>query len=149
MTDILAYLVENYHDFSSHPKPDDLALKLSAVGFEGLHISVALDRLARLKELPAAEFAGDSRSPRICVIGEQQKLGVECQSFISFHKSAGVITPPLRGLIIKRGMALQDDPVRLGKFKIVVLMVLWSREQSLEPLIAEELLNETEPERLH
>lgn len=149
MIDILVYLFENYHDFSSHPKPDDLARKLSVVGFEGQEISGALDWLAGLKKLPSAEFACDVRSLRIYSIGEQQKLGVECLSFIIFLESAGVITPALREGIIERGMALDDDPVPLGKFKIIVLMVLWSREQSLEPLIVEELLYEADPERFH
>lgn len=149
MIDILVYLFENFHDFSSHPKPDDLARKLSVVGFEGQEISVALNWLAGLKKLPTTEFACDTRSLRIYAIGEQQKLGVECLSFIIFLEDAGVITPALRELIIERGMALQDDPVPLGKFKIIVLMVLWRREQSLEPLIVEELLYEADPERLH
>lgn len=88
--------------------------------------------------MPTTEFACDIRSLRIYSVGEQQELGVECLSIIIFLETAGVITPALRELIIERGIALQDDPVPLGKFKIIVLMVLWSLEQSLEPLIIEE-----------
>ena len=86
---------------------------------------------------------------RIYSAGEQQKLGTDCLSFIIFLESAGVITPALRELIIERGMILDDDPVPLAKFKIIVLMVLWSREQGLEPLIIEELLFEADPEQRH
>jgi len=149
MIDILVYLFENYHDFSSHPKSGDLARKLSALGFESGEISAALDWLTGLNNFPTSEFVCGIRSLRIYSVSEQQKLGVECLSFIIFLESAGLITPALRELIIERGMILEDDPVPLAKFKIIVLMVLWSREQDLEPLIVEELLYEADPERLH
>ena len=42
MIDILVYLFENYQDLSTHPKPDALARKLSAIGFEDEDISLAL-----------------------------------------------------------------------------------------------------------
>jgi Smg protein len=149
MIDILVYLFENYHDFSSHPKPDALARKLNAVGFESGEVSVALGWLAGLKNASIPEFFCNSHSLRIYSAGEQNKLGVECLSFISFLETAEIITPALRELIIERGMILDDAPVPLSKFKIIVLMVLWSREQGLEPLIVEELLFEADPERMH
>jgi len=149
MIDILVYLFENYYDFTAHPKPDALARKLTAVGFEEGEISIALDWLEGLKTARVAEFASDRRAVRIYTDDEQQKLGVDCLNFIVFLEQAGVITPTLRELIVERGMSLEDDPVPLAKFKIIVLMVLWSREQDLEPLIVEELLYDTDPELLH
>ena len=44
---------------------------------------------------------------------------------------------------------LADEVVSLDKLKIVVLMVLWSQEQTLEPLIIEELLNVDNDALLH
>jgi Smg protein len=149
MIDVLVYLFENFHDFSSHPKADALARKLSVVGFEGKEISTALEWLQGLKSSPKAELGCDDRSLRVYTPGEQLKLGADCLSFVIFLESAGLITPALRELIIERGMVLEDDPIPLAKFKIIVLMVLWSREQGLEPLIVEELLYAAEPERLH
>jgi Smg protein len=149
MIDILVYLFENYYDFTAHPKPDALARKLSAVGFEEEEISVALDWLNGLKTARVAEFASDRRAVRIYTDDEQQKLGVDCLNFVVFLELAGVITPALRELIVERGMSLEDDPVPLAKFKIIVLMVLWSREQDLEPLIVEELLYDVDPDLLH
>lgn len=149
MIDILVYLFENYYDFSAHPKPDALALKLSAAGFEQGEISVALDWLDGLKSTRVAEFASSPRAVRIYTAEEQSKLGADCLNFVVFLESAGVITPALRELIVDRGMMLDDDPVPLARFKIIVLMVLWSREQDLEPLIVEELLYETDPELMH
>jgi Smg protein len=149
MIDILVYLFENYYDFTAHPKPDALARKLTAVGFDEDEISVALDWLNGLKTARVAEFASDRRAVRIYTDDEQQKLGVDCLNFVVFLELAGVITPALRELIVERGISLEDSPVPLSKFKIIVLMVLWSREQDLEPLIVEELLYDADPELLH
>jgi len=149
MIDILVYLFENYYDFTAHPKPDALARKLSAAGFEEEEISVALDWLDGLKTARVAEFTSDHRSMRLYTDDEQEKLGVDCLNFIVFLEAAGVITPALRELVVERGMLLEDDPLPLGKFKIIVLMVLWSREQDLEPLIVEELLYDADPDLLH
>ena len=149
MIDILVYLFENYYDFSSHPKPDALARKLSAVGFDDGEISTALVWLAGLKSARVAEFSSDRRSTRVYSEEELQKLGGECLGFVFFLESAGVITPALRELVVERGMMLEDAPVPLAKFKIIVLMVLWSREQDLEPLIVEELLYDVDPELFH
>lgn len=149
MIDILVYLFENYQDFTAHPKPDALARKLTAVGFEETEISVALDWLDGLKTARVAEFTSDRRALRIYTADEQQKLGVDCLNFVVFLELARVITPALRELIVERGMSLEDDPVPLSKFKIIVLMVLWSREQNLEPLIVEELLYDADPELFH
>ena len=149
MIDILVYLFENYQDLSAHPKPDALARKLSAIGFEDEDISLALVWLNGLKNSRPAEWSSSSLSHRVYTAEEQQRLGAECLSFLIFLETAGVISPHLRELVIEHAMRLDDDPVSLDKFKIIVLMVLWSREQDLEPLIVEELLYNDDPELMH
>ena len=149
MIDILVYLFENYYDYSAHPKPEVLARKLSSIGFEDGEIQTALSLLSGLNNQHLFHFTCDRHSLRIYTAREQSKLDHDCLSFIAFLETAGVITPPLRELVIERGMILEDDPVPLSKFKIIVLMVLWSRDQELEPLIIEELLNENNPALLH
>lgn len=149
MIDILVYLFENYYDFNAHPKPAALARKLSAVGFEEGEISVALDWLDGLKSAHIAEFSCSPHAVRIYTADEQSRLGSDCIHFVAFLEAAGVLTPTLRELVIERGMMLEDDPVPLDRFKVIVLMVLWSRDQDLEPLIVEELLYGDDPELLH
>lgn len=149
MIDILVYLFENYHDFDTHPKPAVLTRKLTAIGFEEDEVSDALDWLDEVKAARIPEIAGDRRAVRIYTAEEQQRLGVDCLNFIVFLEAANVITPALRELIIERGMALDDAPLPLAKLKIIVLMVLWRREQDLEPLIVEELLYDANSELLH
>ena len=149
MIDILVYLFENYFDFSLHPKPDALARKLNAEGFDKDEISQAIAWLSGLKNARIGEFCGDRQSLRIYTSEEQQKLDAQCRGFMLFLEAAEVITPALRELIIERALLLNDFTVSLAKFKIIVLMVLWSREQDLEPLIVEELLYDADPERQH
>jgi len=149
MIDILVYLFENYFDLSLHPKPDALARKLNAVGFDKDEISQAIAWLSGLKDARIVEFCGDSRSLRIYTNEEQQKLDSECLGFMRFLEAADVVSPALRELIIERALLLKDITVTLAKFKIIVLMVLWSREQDLEPLIVEELLYDADPELQH
>lgn len=149
MIDILVYLFENYFDFSLHPRPDALARKLNAVGFDKDEISEAIAWLSSLKDARAVEFCDDPRSLRIYSSEEQQKLETDCLGFMHFLEAADVVTPALRELIIEHALALKDFPVSLAKFKIIVLMVLWSRAQDLEPLIVEELLYDAGPELQH
>jgi len=145
MIDILVYLFENYHDFSSHPGNEALARKLGAVGFEKQDISNALDWLSELKNVPVEPLACSSDSIRIFSIEELNKLGAESYRFMVFLESASLITAAQREVIIDRVMVLEDTPVPLDRFKVIVLMVLWSCEQFLEPLIVEELLSENDP----
>jgi Smg protein len=60
-----------------------------------------------------------------------------------------MLAPALRELVVEGAMLLDDDPVPLAKFKIIVLMILWSRDQALEPLIVEELLDDGDHRLLH
>lgn len=149
MIDVLVFLFENYFDINTHPAPDTLVRKLSAAGFDPDEISLALDWLHELKTARPASFVADSRAIRIYTGDEQTKLAGGCLDFIVFLEGAGVVTAPLRELIIDRAMGIDDEQVSLEKFKIIVLMVLWSQDQDLEPLIIEELLDPPEIALVH
>jgi Smg protein len=140
MIDILVYLFENYASLSASPEPGLLARKLSAVGFQADEIGAALDWLAPLQEYQREEIP--SSGLRIYTDEEHARIGRDCLGFLMFLESGGFVTPAARELIVERSLALEDDPVPLDKFKIIVLMVLWRDEQPLEPLIVEELLTE-------
>ncbi|WP_291993529.1 DUF494 domain-containing protein [Candidatus Accumulibacter sp. ACC003] len=144
MIDILVYLFENYQDFSARPKTRTLKRRLSAVGFEDENITATLRWLDGLRVAPPVELAGDPRSRRVYLTEERCKLGVDCLGFIAFLEAADVLTPALRELVVEGAMLLEDEPVPLAQFKIIVLMILWSREQPLEPLIVAELLDDGE-----
>ena len=143
MFDILVYLFENYVHVRASPEGDQLVRKLSAAGFEDEEISEALEWLEGLRqepELPAISPA--SKSIRIYADDELGRLDAECRGFLSFLEHAGVLDALTRELIIERAMALPDHRLTRSRLKVIVLMVLWRQEQSIDTLILDELLTE-------
>ena len=152
MFDILVYLFENFFHADAYPEPEQLALKLSAAGFEDEEISEALQWLDGLQEagadsLPA--IAPDNDSVRCFNPKEMARLDSECRGFLVFLESAGVLNPLTRERILERAMALPDRAVSLSKLKIIVLMVLWNQKQTMDTLILEELLSGNDARYLH
>lgn len=149
MIDILVYLLTNYHDFGARPKMRTLRRNLSAVGFEDQAIRDALRWLDGLETAVMAEVPACHRAMRVYLAQEQGKLGTDCMGFIAFLERTALLTPALRELVVERAMLLDDHPVPLAKLKVIVLMVLWSRDQNLEPLVIEELLGDGDSRSLH
>jgi Smg protein len=142
MFDILVYLFENYAQPGACPESSVLARKLSAIGFDQEDISAALEWLSGLASLDDEHrLAIGSSSQRLYCAAEQAKLTKECRGFLYFLENALVIDPVLREMIIERAMVLRDSLVSLDKLKIIVLMVLWRRQHSLDTLLLEELLS--------
>jgi Smg protein len=52
-------------------------------------------------------------------------------------------------MIIERAMALEGEVVGLEKFKVIALMVLWTRRGSVDTLILDELLPDGEKRQMH
>ena len=145
MFDILVYLFENYYQTDLHPDQDALARKLTAAGFEHDDISDALTWLQGLtgaKDSALPDSLAESTAFRGYADVEASKLGVEGRGFIAFLEGAKVLTPLLREIIIERAMALAEDSVSVEKLKVIVLMVLWSQQHSIDSLILEELLSD-------
>jgi len=142
MFDILVYLFETYNQPGACPESAVLARKLSAVGFEQEDISAALEWLAGLESLADdSRLAAGSHSLRIYCAAELAKLPAECRGFLCFLENADAIDPVLREMIIERAMVLRESLITLDKLKIIVLMVLWRRHESLDALLLEELLS--------
>lgn len=152
MFEILVYLFENYYQGEPCPDPDTLARKLTDAGFGDDDITDALDWLKDLSQPndePYMEAFELCDAFRAHTHAEVRKLSTESRGFIAFLESAGVLTAPLRELIIDRAMALSDDTVELDKLKVIVLMVLWARRGDVDTLVLEELLPEGGPRHIH
>lgn len=158
MFDVLVYLYENYWRPDACPDHEQLSRKLSAVGFESDEIQEALhwlDGLAlRTDELGAtaegcAPLAQSPSSVRIYLREEQELLGEESLGFIGFLESAGVLTPPLREMVIDRATAVGSGPLSLDDLKIIVLMVFWSLGEEPDALILDELFVAPEDRLIH
>jgi Smg protein len=152
MFDILVYLFENYYQTDAYPDQDTLERKLHAAGFENDDIHDALDWLNDLTRGPEESLPEslNSRSSFRGYNGEEAgKLSIESRGFIAFLESARILTPLLRELVIERAMALPDEVVRLDKFKVITLMVLWTRRGSVDALVLDELLPDGEKRQMH
>lgn len=152
MFDILVYLFENYFHADAYPDPEQLALKLTAAGFEDEEITEALewlDGLQQAGEDSRPGIAADNTSTRCYSDEEQTRLDVECRGFMAFLENSGVLTPLTREMIIERAMALPETGVSLSKLKIIVLMVLWNQHQAMDTLILEELLSGDDARFIH
>ena len=140
MFDILVYLVENYFHNGQLPDAETISKRLSAAGFEDDDISEALTWLSGFSQPDELDHHGTfahSRGFRVYAEEELANLTAEARGFILFLEDSNIITAPQRELIIERVLALADPGVDLEKLKLIVLMVLWNQQQSVDSLVLE------------
>ncbi|HEX4985923.1 MAG TPA: DUF494 domain-containing protein [Burkholderiales bacterium] len=142
MFDIFVFLFENYFHAGAYPDRETLSRRLSAAGFDSSDISQALTWLGGLERAGSSRFhAVSGKSLRFYTEPELSSLTVQARGFLHFLESAGVISQLHRELIIERVMALDEPAVDLDKVKLIVLMVLWSRNEAVDSLVLEELVS--------
>lgn len=151
MFEILLFLFESYFDIGTYPDHDKLSVKLSAAGFEEDDISQALTWLSGLKQLTKAEYPESINrgAIRIYTDFEEQRIDPEGLHFLSFWEHNNVITPIEREMIIDRILVLGRKHMSLDKVKLIVLMVLWSQHEDLDPMIIEDLLTPADAAQAH
>ena len=140
MFDILVYLVENYFHNGQLPDAETISKRLSAAGFEDDDISEALTWLSgfnQADEPHAHAVFVHSHGFRVYAEEELASLTAEARGFILFLEDSNIITAPQRELIIERVVALDAPGVDLEKIKLIVLMVLWNQQQSVDSLVLE------------
>jgi Smg protein len=140
MFDVLVYLYETYWRPDACPDHEQLARKLTSVGFETEEIREALtwlDGLATAAQSRVGEQAAGSL--RVYTPGEVEHLGEASIGFITFLESAGVLGPAMREMVVDRASAIAGGPVALDDLKIIVLMVFWSLGEEPDALILDEL----------
>lgn len=140
MFDILVYLVENYFHNGQLPDAETISKRLSAAGFEDDDISEALTWLSGFSGTDTVDSYGSfvhSQGFRVYADEELANLTAEARGFILFLEDSKIITAPQRELIIERVLALGEPGVDLEKLKLIVLMVLWNQQQSVDSLVLE------------
>ncbi|MDL2284617.1 DUF494 domain-containing protein [Oxalobacter sp. OttesenSCG-928-P03] len=132
MFDVLVWLYQTYSQFDACPEPPELMQTLSAAGFRDREISEALGWLYALAKT-IEEFSESGvcvetfpSSIRIYAESELLALGQEAMGFIQYLENAGIIEPVQREIIIESAMTTEEQPLSFKKFKILILMVLWS-----------------------
>lgn len=161
MFEVLVFVYENYWRGDACPELQQLGRKLSAVGFEADEIQQALRWLdglniaaqnTQLDPEVAQALQAPRQSPhsmRIYSVAEQDHLGAEALSFVSFLESAGVLPAHMREIVIDRAMAAPGDPISLDDLKIIVLMVYWSFGEEPDSLVLDELCDDVESRVAH
>ena len=143
MFDILVFLFENYFHIGTYPDQAILCKRLSAAGFGSRDISQALTWLSGLERVGKSSTPYNftpSKGFRFYTEPELSTLTTEARGFLLFLESAGVISVLQRELIIERVVALDEPAVALDKVKLIVLMVLWNQNETLDSLVLEELI---------
>ena len=152
MFDILVFLFENYFHAGAYPDQETLSKRLSAAGFDGRDISQALTWLSGLDSIVKSGARSNfipSKGFRFYTEPELSALTAEARGFLLFLESAGVISVLQREPIIERVVALDEPAVALDKVKLIVLMVLWNQNETLDSLVLEELVSPNQERRLH
>jgi Smg protein len=150
MLDILVYLFEHFEELGNSEQQtirleaEPLSESLIEAGFEREEIDEAFGWLAGLAGDCHRSVAPPSADAvRIYTDREYEHLGTDCLNYLWALEQQNAVPGELRELIIDRAMAM--DELTLGHFKIIVLMVLWSRNQAVDSLLVETLLDEDNP----
>ena len=151
MFDILLFLFESYFDIGSYPDHDKLSQKLSAAGFEEEDINQALVWLSGLQQLTQAKYPESINQSgfRLYSDYEQRRISSEALQFLRFWEHNNFISPIEREMIIDRVVALDRENLQLDKVKLIMLMVLWSQHEELDPMLIEDLLTPSGTTPLH
>jgi len=147
MYDVLAYVYEHYERADLAYNGDQIARKLSAVGFEREDIHTALRWLAGMRtttpiesfSVPDVDSAHRIFSPR-----ELAKLEAACLGYVLTLEHSGVLCPQMRERVLERALAADGEPLVLAQLKVIVLMVLWNEDLPSRQLLAHDLFIESE-----
>ena len=150
MLDILVYLFEHFEELGNSEQRTiqldaaPLSESLIEAGFEREEIDEAFGWLAGLAgERHRAVASPSADAIRIYTDREYEHLGTDCLNYLCSLEQQNAVPADLRELIIDRAMAMDD--LTLEHFKIIVLMVLWSRNQAVDCLLVETLLDADNP----
>ena len=152
MYDVLVYVYENYFTPANCPKPEDLAVRLIAAGFEHDDIHDAMSWLHRLsvntERQKVEQLTISTDATRVYNSYEQYKLGINGISFLYYMETSGALSPTMRETIINCALEAPQDTLILSEFKILALMVMWSQEQEINDLLLDELMQHSGPDEV-
>lgn len=153
MYDVLVYVYENYFTPATCPKPEDLAMRLIAAGFEHDDIHDAMSWLHRLAVNTESlkeenKLAITDNATRVYGSYEQYKLGISGISFLYFMENSGALTPSMREVVINCALDAPQDTLDLSEFKILALMVMWSQELEIHHALLDDLLLHSDDDQI-
>ena len=142
MFDILVFVYEHCRQTDIAADPGRVAKRLTAAGFDEAEISAALAWLAGSARGPQSEL-GPLSAPRTALRAfaprEIAKLDAAARGFLISLEQAGILSPPLRELVLERALATADECLSVDQIRLIALMVLWNQRAPACHLVAEEL----------
>lgn len=132
MLDVLVYLFENYLDADGPAAPDHDTVReeLEDLGFAGHDIDKALSWLEELALNLRDSNDLTTQAPhslRHYTEREARRIDPECQGFLIYLESNGILDHTSRELVIDRAMALESEDITLEQIKWVALLVLFNQ----------------------
>lgn len=124
--DVLFYLFDNFSDYEdSNQNREVLHDHLEGAGYSTNEITKAFDWLESLATDEEIDiYSPKSHSVRIFSNREKIWLNRECQDYLIYLYSRGILSAELREVVIDRVLALHDANFGINRLKWVVLMIL-------------------------
>jgi Smg protein len=137
-------------DIEVDPDRESVQMELLAAGFPAQEIAQAFAWLDSLIDRPSLPLPVNSRSYRIYVDTEMDRLDAECRGFLLLLEQGGILDPETREGVIDRVMALETDEIDLHQLKWIILMVLFNQPGHEEAYAwMEDLVFDDSPGYLH
>lgn len=143
MIDVIAFLLENFHDFEACPPNEDLYGLLEQVGFHDDDIDDTLLFLDILKERNRAPQCGfrHSGALRVYLPEELDAAPVEALGLLHFLEQNGALNAEQREFVLMALMHLShDNLLTVQHAKVLALLVLWADKSELPILIGDDLM---------
>ncbi|MBE9610615.1 DUF494 domain-containing protein [Chitinilyticum piscinae] len=151
MLEVLAYLFEELYG-TEYPDTAQLARKLDVAGFADEDIREALQWMEESKSLGCDQLWSESaRSAGVRVLHPQEleRMSVEAVSLLYALIQSGVLDAIEREQLLERVMREPDGEVSLERMQLLVLMLVWRKQDQLSNLWVEEILFGREDATLH
>ena len=152
MFDILFFLVENFFPHGKLPDSETISQKLTDAGFEEDDISEALGWLNGFGAHNDFNLNQDSldetRGFRVFSTEEINSLSTKARGFLAFLVDTDLIKASHREIIIEQVIALAESQVGVDEIKLIVLLALWSQQESIDGVVLE-LLAARDQSTLH
>ncbi len=143
MIDVIAFLLENFHDFDACPPSEDLSGLLEQVGFHNDDIDdtlLFLDILQERKQMPQRDFA-HPQAMRVYLQDELDAVPAEILGLVHFLERNGALSPEQREFVLMALQHLSHDHLLTEQHaKVLALLVLWADKSELPVLIGDDLM---------
>lgn len=142
MLDILIFLFRHFQESGEFPNAEYLSLKLNATGFDEEEIQEALVWIFDVQRSNGGVYPHELSPTGIRHYSDYERrfLSLESLHFIEYLHASHAITSLEREMILDRVLLLGRESLSLPLLKLIVLLVLHPRLDSLDPLLVDDLL---------